>query len=136
VSRMLRFSSEEELNAMLKRQKPRVVQPMPPIQNKFYAKTTEVDGITFDSKKEAKRYQTLDALQSLGKIAKLRHHVRFELKVNDEHLGHYEADFCYIENEKQIIEDTKGMKRGSAYDLFRLKARLMKAIYGVEVREV
>lgn len=138
----LRFT-EAQLKEMIDKRHPRFVQPLPPVgeaeitKNKFGAIPTEVDGIRFASRREARRWITLDAMQGMGKITKLRHHVRFALEVNTIPLGEYEGDFVYTdETGMLIIEDAKGMKSGAAYRLFQLKAKLMTALYGAIVKEV
>lgn len=85
--------------------------------NKYHAQKTEVDGITFDSKKEAKRYALLKQLERFGMISDLRRQVPFELQpgyTNNQgkkiRAITYVADFVYVENGKQIVEDTKGFK--------------------------
>lgn len=103
--------------------------------SKFSAKKTVVDNITFDSKKEAERYGKLKMLQSGGKISNLKVHVPYSLSVNDLLICKYEADFVYIIEGKEIVEDVKGYKKGTAYGIFTLKKKLMKAIYGIEILE-
>lgn len=138
--------SQKELDEYLARQQKqgkvaltvRTVNNMPPPPrknaNKYNSQKTVVDGITFDSQKEAKKWQTLDAMQSMGRISKLRHHVTFDLVVNKVFIGQYVADFVYVGNTGQlVIDDTKGYKKGSAWQLFCWKAKLMKAIYGADV---
>lgn len=85
--------------------------------NKYHAKKTEVDGITFDSKKEAKRYALLKQLEKFGMIQELRRQVSFELQpAYTNNQGHkvraitYVADFVYKQDGKEIVEDTKGFK--------------------------
>ncbi|WP_339352176.1 DUF1064 domain-containing protein [Acinetobacter beijerinckii] len=48
-------------------------------RNKFNAQKVELDGMTFDSKKEHKRYIELKAMQQRGEIRDLQHHTKFEL---------------------------------------------------------
>lgn len=47
--------------------------------SKYGARKTVVDGITFDSKKEANRYRELKLLEKAGKISNLKLQVPFEL---------------------------------------------------------
>ena len=49
------------------------------MRNKYGNKKTVVDGITFDSRKEAKRYQELKLLEKAGEIKDLRRQVKYEL---------------------------------------------------------
>ena len=47
--------------------------------NKYHAVKTQVDGIIFDSMKEAVRWQELKLLEKAGKIANLERQVPYEL---------------------------------------------------------
>jgi len=104
--------------------------------SKYNAKKTVIDGITFDSMKESRRYSDLKLLEKAGKIHSLTLQPRFDLIVNGTKCGFYKADFKYVENSAEIVEDVKGCKKGSAYAIFRLKKKLVKAIYGVEITEI
>lgn len=101
---------------------------------KFNAKKVEIDGIVFDSGLEAKRYQKLKLLERSGEIRELDIHVPYRLEVNGEHICDYEADFVYIRVSDgfKVVEDAKGVKT----PVYRLKKKLMKAIYGIEIVEV
>ena len=48
--------------------------------HKYNAKKTVVDGIKFDSKKEAARYEVLKGLERVGKIDRLELQPRFEVQ--------------------------------------------------------
>lgn len=95
---------------------------------------TVVDGITFDSKKEAQRYQVLKMLERAGAITDLKCQVAFELipKQQGERAVKYIADFVYKENGKVVVEDVKG-KRTQVYIL---KRKLMLWVHGIRVVEV
>jgi hypothetical protein len=99
--------------------------------NKFNAKRTEVDGITFDSKKEAARYLQLKLLQKAGQIQDLELQPEYPMIVNNRKVCSYRADFRYTENGKNIVEDTKGIRTA----MYRLKAKLFKALYGFDIYE-
>ena len=94
----------------------------------------ECDGLHFDSKAERDRYLALKLLERGGQIHTLILQPRFDLIVNGEKIGFYRADFQYIESAtgEQIVEDVKGVRT----PVYRLKRKLMKAIYGIQVREV
>ncbi len=96
---------------------------------KYHNQKTTIDGITFDSKKEAKRYTVLRSLQEGGYIRGLELQVPFELvpKGNGERAVKYIADFTYYDVEKQvaIVEDVKGYKT----DVYKLKRKLFKYRY-------
>lgn len=109
--------------------------------SKYRAKKTEVDGILFDSKKEAKRYEELKALQSEGKIRDLVLQPSFELQPHFRKGGKiiraitYTADFMYLDSETgdTIVEDVKGMKT----DVYKIKKKLFEYQFpNMTIREV
>ena len=100
-------------------------------KNKYKAVKTVVDGIKFDSKKEARRYSQLKLMEKSGAISELSLQPRFDLIVNDKKCGFYKADFKYIENGMEVIEDAKGMLT----PVYRLKKKLVKAIYNIDIFE-
>ena len=105
--------------------------------SKYSNKKTEVDGILFDSKAEAKRYIKLQTLQNLGAIEGLERQKKYVLCKGRWHDGKpfsisYVADFVYVLDGELIVEDVKGYKT-KAYEL---KKKLMKAVYGIEISEV
>ena len=104
-----------------------------PKKNKYQAKKVELDGLRFDSKKEAARYGTLKLLQRAGEISDLKVHPSFDLRVNDQLVCKYIADFSYYLDDMLIVEDVKGMRKGGAWDIFRIKAKLMKALLFIDV---
>lgn len=88
---------------------------------------TIVDGIKFDSKKEAKRYGELKLMEKAGEISVLRLQVKFILSVCT-----YVADFVYYDKTKHlIVEDCKGVKT----PVYRLKKKMMKHELGIEILE-
>lgn len=101
-------------------------------KNKYNNITTCIDNISFKSKKEAARYCELKLLLKSGKICNLVCQPGFELIVNGHKIGKYIADFQYqIKNGKKITEDVKGILTTT----YRLKKKLMKAIYGIDIYE-
>ena len=102
--------------------------------SKHKNKHVRLDGYTFDSQAEARRYQDLKLLLKAGTIEKLRVHPIYEITVMEVYIGDYEADFVYfdLELDQEIIEDVKGQRT----DLYRWKKKLMKAVYGIDIKEV
>lgn len=47
----------------------------------------------------------------------------------------YIADFVYWEGDKMIVEDVKGYKKGAAYELFKIKRKLMLWVHGIKIKE-
>lgn len=117
--------------------------------NKYGSKKIEVDGIIFDSKKEAKRYSELLLLEKAGEISNLQRQVKYVLipaqyaEVNGkrkciERECTYISDFTYIENGKLIVEDVKGYRDPSSagYAKFVIKRKLMLHVHGIRISEV
>lgn len=100
--------------------------------HKYHAEKTEVDGIKFDSKKEAQRYKELKLLERAGEIHDLQLQVPYTLIPKSEHgrAVKYIADFVYFENGKRVVEDTKGFRTKE----YKLKKRMMAEI-GIDIRE-
>lgn len=101
--------------------------------SKYRAKKKVVDGITFDSIKEANRYLELKLLERAQKIQDLQIQVKFPLIPKSDYGGEirYIADFTYYENGKLIVEDCKGYRT----DIYKLKKRLLAEKYGIEIKE-
>jgi Protein of unknown function (DUF1064) len=93
------------------------------------------DGITFDSKAEFSRYNTLKTLEKAGLIKNLTLQPKFDFTLPNikKKLFTYIADFSY-QNElgQTIIEDVKGVKT----PVYRLKKKLIEALYGIEIVEI
>ena len=113
-------------------------------RNKFNAQKVEFDGMTFDSKKEHKRYIELKAMQQRGEIFGLEHHTKFELAPKTKLEGEkrakpalrYFADFTYyIITGEYIVEDVKS-EATRKKDSYRNKKHLMKTVLNIDVREV
>jgi hypothetical protein len=105
--------------------------------NKYSNVKITDDGFKFDSKKEHKRYCELKLLQRAGLITDLKLQVPFAL-IPAQSGGYrkelpmvYKADFVYIADGLQVIEDTKGVKT----DVYIIKRKLMK-LNGNEIREI
>lgn len=101
---------------------------------KYRNKPTMVDGIRFDSKKEAKRWGELQLLLHARKINNLVGRPKLEIRINDFLICNYQADFGYTENDVLVIEDVKS--KPTMTPVYRLKKKLVRAIYGIEIREV
>jgi len=103
--------------------------------NKFNAKPTEIDGIRFASKKEAKRYTELKLMEKAGLISDLTLQPTYKFP-DLEYPDRYVADFSYKENGVEKVEDVKGLKKSTAYTVFRIKKALMKYFHKIEVIEI
>lgn len=113
-------------------------------RSKYGAIRTEVDGITFDSKAEARRYQELKMLEKCGEITHLTRQMEFTLNVSKplgqfEQIGVYRADFCYYTKAPKgrlvgdfVVEDVKGIDT----PLSRWKRKHVEAQHGHKVQIV
>lgn len=105
-------------------------------RNKYNAKKTVVDGIEFDSIREADRYCELKLLEKANEIRSLELQPRFLLqdKFKDRNGKthrkiEYVADFMYInKDDKKIVEDVKGVMTG----VYKLKKKLFLNLYDSE----
>ena len=99
------------------------------IKHKFNAKATELDGIRFPSKKEAKHYQELKMLISTREVLFFLRQVPFHLPGNIR----YVCDFMVFWADGNVtIEDVKGMKTR----LYETKKTLIEAIYPIKIKEI
>lgn len=114
------------------------------IYSKYKSKKTVLDGITFDSKKEAARYSELKLLEKAGAISNLELQREFILVPTQKENGKkgkvieravkYKADFCYTDNEtgEFVVEDTKGIRT----DKYIIKRKLMLYVHGIRIKEI
>jgi hypothetical protein len=111
------------------------------VRNKFRVRTDDIgkaertaDGIVFDSKKEARHYGTLKLLEKSKKISALQLQPVFRIEVNGQLICKYIADFQYLDHSDLQVHtvDCKGMKT----DVYRLKKKLLKATWDIDIEEV
>lgn len=95
-------------------------------------RVVDEQGRVFDSGMEHRRWQQLETLLAGGAISHLEHHPVFDLEVKGQLICRYEADAAYREGKTYVVEDTKGFKTEG----YRLKKKLMKAIWGIDIREI
>lgn len=124
--------------------------------SKYHAEKVTVNGITFDSKKEARRYLELTALEQAGKIHDLRRQVKYLLipeqrescteiyksgpkkgqckpgRVLERECAYY-ADFdYYTEDGTHVVEDAKGVRT----EVYRLKKKMLLYTHKIRISEV
>ena len=123
------------------------------MRSKYGARKVEIDGMTFDSKKEARYYLFLREAERKGEISGLRMQVPYELipaihekvtvhlKTKDKEVErciqkavHYIADFVYYDNAtgKEEVVDVKGIRTEG----YKLKKKMMLAFKGIALTEV
>lgn len=103
-------------------------------KSKYHAEKVTINGIRFDSKKEANRYRQLRIMERAGTISGLQLQVPFVLipKNSNGREIRYIADFVYTQDGQQVVEDVKGFKTA----VYKLKRRMMKEIHGIDIKEV
>ena len=118
--------------------------------NKYHSHKITVNGETFDSKKEYRRFQELKLMERAGKITDLQRQVKFILipvqrepdttgsrggvkrgKLIERECS-YLADFVYMEDGKKVVEDTKGVKTKD----YIIKRKLMLWLHGIKINEI
>lgn len=118
--------------------------------SKYKAKKTEIDGIIFDSKREANRYMYLRDSQKRGDIWNLQMQVKYVLipaqyehdrtgrmsgKIRGRLLERecsYYSDFEYDDEDGHHVEDVKGVKTPA----YAIKRKLMLHVHGIRITEV
>lgn len=108
------------------------------LKNKYHAKKTINDGITFDSKKESIRWDELRMLEKEGVIKDLQRQVKYTLipahkgEHRTERACTYIADFVYEYDGQTVVEDVKGLIRPE----YVIKRKLMLDRFGISIKEV
>ena len=112
------------------------------------------DGQVFDSKKEYARYLTLRKMEQEGQIWNLRRQVRYVL-LPSQHMEvpvqlkrkvgtkkvclfretAYVADFVYVQDDEEVVEDVKSVYTRKE-PVYKLKKKLMYMIHNIMIKEV
>jgi hypothetical protein len=113
---------------------PQLEESSPKKKSKYGNNKKEVDGIVFDSEKEANRYGELKLMLKAGIIGLLELQVPYELNPGGTHSLKYIADFVYIirATGEKVVEDAKGHRT----QVYLKKRRLMKKVHGITIKEV
>jgi hypothetical protein len=105
-------------------------------RSKYHNVKTAIDGVVFDSKREATYWCGLQARARAGEITELRRQVVFPLccPVEDRAVmvASYIADFCYLENGVRHVVDAKGHRT----PIYNLKRKWLRLQDGIIIEEV
>lgn len=109
-----------------------------PKGSKMHNKRTEYNGRMFDSIKEANYAETLDLMRSATdpreRVVSWEAQVPYPIEVNGKKIGKYVADFVVTYAGRTEVIDVK-----SAFTrklpVYRLKKKLVEALYGIEIKE-
>jgi hypothetical protein len=112
----------------------------PSKRSKYGNRKVTIDGITFDSVAEGKRWSELRQLENAGVISHLERQPRFNLKSGDRPVVYasgrqafYKADFAYFDGDKRVVEDVKGFSTPE----YKLKRAIVEAMHpAVKIVEI
>ena len=123
-------------------------------RSKYGNRKVTIEGINFDSEREAKRYSILKEHQNKGDISDLKLQVVYELipaikelktvvlktktiqkEVTIQQAITYRCDFTYVKDEKLIVEDVKISPKMLPPE-YKLKKKLLRYVHGIDIREV
>lgn len=98
-------------------------------RHKFHACPTTVDGIRFQSKREARRYEALVLARKAGLVVFFLMQTRFDLPGKTK----YYADFVVFWSDGTVtIEDVKGHKT----ETYKIKKRQVEELYPIKITEI
>ncbi len=106
-------------------------------QSKYKNVRSEYNGRVFASKREAETAGQLDLMRRASdpkqRVAHVEYQHKMPLVVNGEKIATYIADFrvTFADNHEEIW-DAKGMRT----DVYKIKAKLVKALYGIDIVEI
>ena len=117
--------------------------PFRPRRSKYGNRRVRLPGEqrSFDSKREAEAWLSLSILQKSGTVMNLRRQVIYPLEVNGVKICRYVADFVFQEkytngfgdrDRRTVVADAKGYRTPE----YKIKKALMKAIHGIDIREL
>lgn len=101
------------------------------LRTKYNSTKVKIDGYTLDSKAEAKRYSELCLLRKVRAIDQFEIHPKFPIVINGVNVCTVVLDFQYWDESLRttVYEDVKGVDT----PMSRLKRKLVKAVYGIDV---
>lgn len=81
------------------------------------------------------RWGELKLLEKLGEISNLERQVVFRFELNGVLICKYLADFVYFTKDKRVVEDRKNPYLRKKDGVYRIKNKMMKAFYGIDIYE-
>jgi Protein of unknown function (DUF1064) len=105
-----------------------------PKRSKYGNHRVEYDGHMFDSLLERDYYIHLKLREKLGEVYEVEMQRPYLLTINGKLIAAYRADFTFYDDraKRNRVIDCKGVTTA----VFGLKAKLMKAIHGIDVEIV
>jgi hypothetical protein len=105
------------------------IEPKRTWKSKYRAQPVVTDEGRFASQREHQHWCISKLRQKAGEITNLQRQVRFRLEHNGIHICDYIADEVFFENNKRVVVDVKGYETPE----FKLKRKLMRALYNIEI---
>lgn len=122
------------------------------MRSKYHSRKITIEGITFDSQKEANRWKELKLMEKAGEITELKRQVKFKLipTIREpvcemssqgvfkkgrllERECSYIADFVYKNRLGfQVVEDVKGYRT----EAYIIKRKLMLWLHHIQIQEI
>lgn len=122
-------------------------------RNKYHNHKIIIDGVTFQSRKEARRWEELKIMEKAGMIHGLERQKKFVLipaqrepdtvgkrggrikgKVIERECA-YIADFCYYTQDGEyVVEDVKS--EATKTEQYKIKKKLLLYVHHIRIREV
>lgn len=108
-----------------------LLRKFPKRKNKYNNLLTEYKGVKYHSRLEARYAALLDIREKAKEVENIKRQEKFPLEVNGEKIGTYIADFSFFDKAQKVnrVVDIKGVET----DLFKIKKKLVKAIYGIDI---
>lgn len=111
-----------------------------PVKKKYNAEGRHVGGQWCASEAEAVRYEQLLVMEQDGLVEKLECQPRYPIVINGVKVCDYVADFKFIWHGPEVL-DPRGMPvveevKGLETPAWKLKCKLVKAIYGLDIRVI
>ena len=108
-------------------------------KTKYGNKKVLIDGFTFDSIKEGRRYGTLKLLKKAGKIKDFIIQAPLKYHINGKWIFTYKADFLVMYNDGSWeFEDVKGIDRKTGKAIttstFNLKKKILEEHYKIKIK--
>lgn len=137
VSRLSPWAQQQIAQKLLAREREKAE-----LENKYHAERTKRGELSFDSKKEARRYDELMFMLKAGRISELKLQPQFTLQEayttpegDRIRAIRYQADFSYRQDGELIVEDVKS-EATKKLRVYQIKRKLMQEKLGITVREV
>jgi hypothetical protein len=106
-----------------------------PKRSKYGATKTMIDGIVFDSKREAAYYSELKIREKAGEVSGMALQRPFPIIINGQSVGKFLSDFAFIDHTQEDrlrVIDVKGFDT----PLSRFKRKCVEAFYQIKVEVV